>query len=84
MKTNTKIAVVGVGGFVSGILVDRIINERKSKKVVEKMDDFLDDLDSDVDKYAQEDEFLNDYKKEFNTSDTDTKDDEKKGDETDE
>ena len=80
MKNNTKIGIAVVGGFIGGVLVDRIITERKSKQVVDKIDDFINNLDE----LAQEDEFQNEYKKEFNTSDTDAKTDEKKGDETDE
>lgn len=77
MKNNTKIAVVGVGGFVAGVLVDHIINERKSKQIVEKMDDLLDDLDD----LAQEDELQSEFKTENDTSSTESDTDEKKGDE---
>ena len=73
MKNNTKIAVVGVGGFVAGVLVDRIITERNSKQIVEKMDDL-----------AQEDELQSEFKTENDTSSTESDTDEKKGDETNE
>lgn len=73
MKNNTKIAVVGVGGFVAGVLVDRIITERNSKQIVEKMDEL-----------AQEDELQSEFKTENDTSSTESDTDEKKGDETNE
>ena len=73
MKNNTKIAVVGVGGFIAGVLVDRIITERNSKQIVEKMD-----------KLAQEDELQSEFKTENDTSSTESDTDEKKGDETNE
>lgn len=73
MKNNTKIAVVGVGGFIAGVLVDRIITERNSKQIVEKMDEL-----------AQEDELQSEFKTENDTSSTESDTDEKKGDETNE
>lgn len=80
MKNNTKIGIAAVGGFVTGVIVDRIINDKKSKQIVEKMDDFLDDLDE----LAQEDELQKEFKTDADTSSTESETDEKKGDETNE
>lgn len=74
MKNNTKIAVVGVGGFVAGVLVDRIITERNSKQIAEKGAVEL----------TQEDELQSEFKTENDTSSTESDTDEKKGDETNE